>query len=84
MPQQCGLCPALQAQIETLHQLIAQLRQQIALLRLLLGVAMAGIAGTLGLIDRELTEPTMPRRQLIPAVYQRLSATCEQIEAGTP
>jgi hypothetical protein len=69
----CSQCPRLQAQI-------AQQQRTIDHLRRLLQDLIGGLRGTAEFIDRELTEPTMPRRNLVPAVYQRLTTLLYQAE----
>lgn len=56
----CESCAALAAEN-------AHLRRQV-------GELTGGIQSTLGFIDAELDEPTMPRRDFIPAIQVRLGA----------
>ncbi|MEV4134412.1 hypothetical protein AB0J72_19855 [Dactylosporangium sp. NPDC049742] len=80
MSGQCGQCPALHAEIARLRGVVAVLEQRIAVLRALLSNALGAVRGCAEFIDRELTEPTMPRARLLPAVAQRLVATAEDLE----
>jgi hypothetical protein len=56
------------------------LRDQIALLRQRLAVITTGVRATVQLIDQQTETPTMPRRDLIPAVHNRLTYVLDLAE----
>ena len=73
MDQACSQCPALRAQI-------SQLQRQVAFLRQALAGLVGGVRGTTQFIDRQLSEPSMPRRELVAAVAQRLAYLIDRAE----
>ena len=69
----CAQCPTLRAQVAQQQQVIAHLRDRVEYLQQQIGFLAGGVRATVEFIDREASEPTMPRRQLLPGVHQRLT-----------
>ncbi|MFC5006947.1 hypothetical protein ACFPIJ_55200 [Dactylosporangium cerinum] len=82
MSGQCGQCPALHAEIARQRQIIHQLERRIANLREWVAFLLAGLRGAVALIAREDVEPTMPRRNLVPAIHQHLTDLIERAEGN--
>lgn len=82
MSGQCGQCPALHAEIARQRQVISQLERRVAALREWVAFLLAGLRAAVALIDREDVEPSMPRRQLIPAIHQHLTDLIERAEGN--
>ncbi|GGK11484.1 hypothetical protein GCM10010124_00140 [Pilimelia terevasa] len=71
--QPCGVCPGLQARINYLTGVNAHLNRTLTLLRRLFAAVVAGVRATEVFAAKEIEAPTMPRRELVPAVVQRLA-----------
>jgi hypothetical protein len=82
--QSCGRCPALQAEVGRLHGHVAQLERQLDYVRRLFGNLLGAVRATVAFIDREQTEPTMPRRNVIPAIAARLTYAVDLAEGKRP
>ena len=87
MAESCRQCPALRAENAHLQQTVTQQRHHIArlerhigYLRDLLMRTLGAVRGTVAFINIELERPTIPRRQLIPAIHQRLTTLLDQAE----
>jgi hypothetical protein len=74
----------LQAEVGRLRGQVAQLERQLAHLRTVLGNLLGAVRATADFIDRELTEPTMPRRNVIPAIQARLQYAIDLAEGKRP
>jgi hypothetical protein len=69
----CGECPRLRAEV-------VRLSRQVEFLRRLLARVLGGVRSTITFLDAEQETPTMPRRNLPPAVHARLTYIAEQAE----
>ncbi|WP_189114605.1 hypothetical protein [Pilimelia terevasa] len=61
----------------------AHLNRTLTHLRRLFAAVVAGVRATAVFIDREIEQPTMPRRELIRAVVQRLGHVLDVAEGRT-
>ncbi|GGK09554.1 hypothetical protein GCM10010123_44290 [Pilimelia anulata] len=71
--QPCGVCPALRAHIHVLTVANVQLNAALAHLQQLFAAVVGGVRATVVFVEKEIEQPTMPRRELIPAVVLRLT-----------
>jgi hypothetical protein len=69
----CGQCPRLRAEV-------ARLGRQTEFLRRLLGRLLGGVRSTITFLETEQEHPTLPGRDLAPAVHARLTYIAEQAE----
>ncbi len=76
----CDTCPQLRREIAALQNLVRDLNRRIEFLRRWLAWVLAGVRATCEFIDREQAEPTMPRRQLVPAIHTRLTYVADTAE----
>jgi hypothetical protein len=74
----------LQAEVGRLHGHVSQLERQVNHLHTVLGNLLGAVRTTADFIDRELTEPTMPRRNVIPAIAARLQYAIDLAEGKRP
>jgi hypothetical protein len=82
--QSCHRCATFQAENGRLRGHIAQLERQLDYLRRLFGNLLGAVRATVAFVDREQTEPTIPRRQVIPAVSARLTYAVDLAEGKRP
>jgi hypothetical protein len=59
---------------------VVRLGRQVEFLRRLLGQVLGGVRSTITFLHAEQEQPTMPRRNLAPAVQSRLTYIAEQAE----
>lgn len=78
--QSCSQCPTLRQTIAKQQAQINQLTKQISYLRQRLSFLIGAIRAAVEFIGQELTEPTMPRRNLLPAVQNRLTYALDVVE----
>jgi predicted nucleic acid-binding Zn-ribbon protein len=76
----CSTCPQLRREINALNNVVTQLNRRIAFLRRWLAWALAGIRSTVAFIDQEQEQPSMPRRELVPAIQARLTFVADTAE----
>ncbi|MEQ7011198.1 hypothetical protein ABN028_34005 [Actinopolymorpha sp. B17G11] len=76
----CSGCAAMAAQVAALQQQVAALGAQVEFLQQQVGAALAGVRGAVALIEKEMDEPSMSRRDLIQALDQRLRYLLEVVE----
>lgn len=77
MSRDCGECPRLRAEVARLAGEVRSRDNTIRALRELLRAVRAQVAATRTFIEREHTDPTMPRKRLLPTVCARLGAAVE-------
>lgn len=73
MSRDCGQCPQLRAEV-------VRLGRHNEFLRRVLAQLLGGVRSTITFLHTEQEEPTMPRRDLPPAVEVRLTYIAEQAE----
>ncbi len=73
MSRDCGECPRLRAEV-------LRLGRQNEFLRRVLAQLLGGVRSTIAFLQAEQEQPTMPRRDLPPAVHARLTYIAEQAE----
>jgi len=78
--QSCGQCPALQAEISRLCQVIAGLQRRIVWLERQIGVLLGAVVSSVHLLRAERDKPSMPKTRLLQAVWGRLETAVEQLE----
>ena len=78
--QSCQQCPTLRQTIATQQAQITRLTKQIGYLRERLAFLLGAVRATAEFIGQELTEPTMPRRNVLPAVQSRLTYAIDTVE----
>jgi hypothetical protein len=78
--QSCSQCPALRHTIVHQQSQINQLTKQISYLRQRLAFLVGAVRATAEFIGQELTEPTMPRKKMLPAVTNRLTYALATVE----
>ena len=76
----CNTCPSLRRQVAQLTGRVVHLERQVEHLRHWLAWTLAGLRAVLGFIDREQTEPTLARRDLVPAIGARLTYIADTAE----
>jgi hypothetical protein len=76
----CNTCPQLRREINALNNVVTQLNRRITFLRSWLAWVLAGTRAVIDFIDREQAEPTMPRRELVPAIHARLTFVADTAE----
>lgn len=79
-PQSCGQCSALRTQVTHLTQQLTAARRQVDILHQRVAILLGGLRSTVEFLNREFTEPSMPRRQLLPAVHTRLTTILDRAE----
>lgn len=80
MSRDCGQCPQLRAEVGRLRGQVETLTRRIEFLRRVLAQVLGGVRSVIGFLDAEQDHPTMPRRDLLPAVHTRLTYIAEHAE----
>lgn len=80
MADDCGRCPALQAELSRAHGEIQHLRRQLDYLTAKFTALLGAVRSLLAFLIAETEEPTMPRQRLIPAVMNRLELMRDEAE----